>query len=358
MKLTTEKKPLLAALSNLSKVVERKNTMPVLGNVLMTTTDDRLTLKATDLDIEATVSVPTDTTTTGTTTVSASMLLDIVKKAPDGKIITMEHANDTLTVSYGRSSFKLATLPAADFPVMASDQYDDTIHLQDGELAYLLKPAFAQSTEETRYYLNGIYLHPTVAGVTAVATDGYKLARCIVPRDEVFAGVIIPRKTVSILKGVDGPVTIGVSATKIRVTSDDMVIVSKVIDGTYPDYAIVIPTGYTSKAIVSGPDIRMASDRVATVSDGKARIVKLSFKNDVIGLSSKGGNDEANDEIDAEVDGKSIDIGVNSVYLRDTIAECDSATVTIEYPNDGQTAMMFKPNDDAGFMALIMPARV
>lgn len=357
MKLTTEKKPLLAALSNLSKVVDRKNTMPVLGNVLMRATDDILTLKATDLDIEATVSVNTTTTAPGTTTVSASMLLDIVKKAPDGKLIAMEHANDTLTVSYGRSSFKLATLPATDFPVMASDQYDDTIQLQEGELAYLLKPAFAQSTEETRYYLNGIYLHPTEAGITSVATDGHKLARCIVPRDEQFAGVIIPRKTVVILKGLDGPVTVDVSATKIRVTSDDMVIVSKVVDGTFPAYDRVIPTDYTSRAQVNGDDIRKASDRVATVSDGKARAVKLNFNNGGIGLSSRGGNDEAHDEIDADVDGEYIDIGVNAGYLRDTMAECDSATVTIEYSGNGGP-MVFKPDDDAGFMALLMPMRV
>lgn len=357
MKLSTDRKPLLAALSNLSKVVERKNTMPVLGNVLMSATNDSLTLKATDLDIEATVSVPTETTTTGTTTVSASMLLDIVKKAPDGALVSLSHANDTLIVSYGRSSFKLATLPATDFPVMASDQYDDTIQLQDGELAYLLKPAFAQSTEETRYYLNGIYLHPTDAGITSVATDGHKLARCIIDRQEAFTGVIIPRKTVAILKGLDGAVTVDVSATKVRVTSDDMVIVSKVIDGTFPNYSAVIPTDYTSRAQVNGDDIRKASDRVATVSDGKARAVKLSFKDGGIGLSSRGGIDEAHDEIDADVDGEHIDIGVNAGYLRDTMAECDSATVTIEYSGKGGP-MVFKPDDDAGFMALLMPMRV
>lgn len=357
MKLTTEKKPLLAALSSLSKIVERKNTMPVLGNVLMNVTADILTLKATDLDIEATVSMAIDAATTGTTTVSASMLLDIVKKAPDGKLITMDHAKDTLTVSYGRSSFKLATLPSEDFPVMASDQYDDTIQLQDGELAYLLKPAFAQSTEETRYYLNGIYLHPTDAGITTVATDGHKLARCIVPRSEQFTGVIIPRKTVAILKGIDGAVTIDVSETKIRVSSRAMVIVSKVVDGTFPAYDRVIPTDYTSRAQVNGDDIRKASDRVATVSDGKARAVKLSFKDGGIGLSSRGGIDEAHDEVDADVDGDHIDIGVNAGYLRDTMAECDSATVTIEYSGKGGP-MVFKPDDDAGFMALLMPMRV
>jgi DNA polymerase III subunit beta len=356
MKLTTEKKPLLAALSNLSKVVERKNTMPVLGNILMAIKDGELHMRATDLDIEAGVAVECEATEPGATTVSASMLLDIVKKAPDGALIKLAHANETLTVSYGRSSFKLATLSADDFPVMASDQYSYSLSLDDGELAYLLKPAFAQSTEETRYYLNGIYLHPTDAGITSVATDGHKLARCIIDRQEDFAGIIIPRKTVAILKGIDGPVTIDVSETKIRVSSRAMVIVSKVVDGTFPNYSAVIPTDYTSRAQVNGDDIRKASDRVATVSDGKARAVKLSFKDGGIGLSSRSGIDEAHDEIDADVDGEHIELGVNAGYLKDTMAECDSATVTIEYSGKGGP-MVFRPDDDAGFMALVMPFR-
>lgn len=357
MLLHIERAPLANALAKLSGIIERRNTMPILGNVLLTASENTLTIKGSDLDIEATATVAANVTDPGAITVSAQMLTDIAKKAPAGALIKMELGNE-LTVSFGRSSFSLATLPASDFPVMATEEYETDFDITGDDMARLFgMTAFAMSTEETKYYLNGVYMHHTDHGLTAVATDGHKLARVTAGDVGEFPGVIVPRKTVAQIKGIDGDTRVSVSATKVRFASDAVTIVSKVVDGTYPNYASIIPRDYQDSLTVDASAMRAAADRVAMVSDDKVRAVKLAIGEGIIGMSSRGGMAGATDEVDAEVDGIHTVIGFNSRYLSEVLSVCDGGKVKIGYTDKGGAAV-FSPASDAGFLALLMPFRV
>ncbi len=360
MKLTIERSALVTALAKVTAIVEKKNTIPILANVVLTADDGILTIKGTDLDIEVTDSVAADVDEQGTTTVAADTLSNIAKKAPSGSLISMSEEKGHLTVTFGRSRFKLATLSADDFPVMASSEYDAEFEIDADNLSRLFgKSAFAMSSEETRYYLNGVYLHSTEEGITAVATDGHKLAKVTYDAHYEFPGVIVPRKTVAELRKsiTDDPVTVSVSDTKIRFVSGDTVIVSKVIDGTFPDYTRVIPQDLPHSAVVVAADVRAASDRVAMVTDDKSRAVALDIGEVSIALQSKGGLDEANDEVDADVNGDAMRIGFNSRYLADALAQCDGGEVMIKY-KDASSPCVILPGEDVNFLAVVMPMRI
>jgi len=360
MNLTAERNHLSTALAKIAGIVERKTTIPILQNVVLTATADGLTIKGTDLDIEVTSSLPATVETQGETTVSADMLSAIVKKAPSGALISIHEDAGYLHVTFGRSKFKLATMDSADYPTMTNGDYTAEFEIEADQLGRLFgKTAFAMCTEETKYYLNGVYLHPMPEGITAVATDGHKLARVVLEKDVDFPGVIVPRKTVGeVRKSLDeSPVTVSVSTKKIRFQSGETVIVSKVIDGTFPDYVRIIPGKHPHSAVMVAADMRSASDRVAMVSEGQSRAVALSIGDGVIGLASRGSTSEAEDEVDAEVDGEAMRIGFNSRYLAEALAQCEGGNVTIRY-KDAVSPCVILPDEDAGFMALIMPVRI
>ncbi|MEE8455168.1 MAG: DNA polymerase III subunit beta, partial [Limibaculum sp.] len=267
MKVTIERAALLKAMSRAQGVVERKNTIPILANVLIEATGDKggdkaggqLSLRATDLDIEIIEEIQAVIEQPGAVTVSAHLLHEIVRKLPEGAQLAMstDEATGRLDVVAGRSRFSLATLPREDFPVMASSEYSCSYSTPAPVLRRLFdKSKFAVSTEETRYYLNGVYLHvANEAGrpvLRAVATDGHRLARIdadLPAGAESAPGVIVPRKTVGelrrLLENDEAEITVSVSETKIRFSVDGLVLTSKVIDGAFPDYTRVIPTGNT-----------------------------------------------------------------------------------------------------------------
>jgi DNA polymerase-3 subunit beta len=360
MKLTIEKPGLVNALAHITSIVERKNTIPILGNVLLSASTGVLTIKGTDLDIEVTSTVHANVDVSGETTVSAQMLSDIVKKAPNGSLISFDLDKDGLTIKFGRSRFHLATLEARDFPLMANAEYDVSFELSAHDIGRLFgKTAFAMSTEETQYYLCGVYFHHTGEGVTAVSTTGQKLAKVTVDDMTEFPGVIVPRKTVTGLAKsmTDNPVTVSVSQYKIRFSSGNTVIVSKVIDGSFPDYARVIPKSLPNVAVAVASEMRAASERVAMVSDDKARAVTLTMGDGVIGLRSKGSTSEAEDAVDAAVDGEFIQIGFNSRFLAEALSQCDAGNVRIEYAGSMEPCII-RPEDDPGYMAIVMPWRV
>jgi DNA polymerase-3 subunit beta len=242
---------------------------------------------------------------------------------------------------------------------MASSDYQSSFTVSPFDLGRMFgKTAFAMSTEETKYYLNGVYIHPSDEGLTTVATDAHKLAKVVIDLHVMFPSVIVPRKTVSeVRKSLsDDPIDVSVSDTKIRFKSGNTVIVSKVIDGTFPEYTRVIPKDNPSKFTVNAQDMREASDRVAMVAEDKTRAVALSIGDGVVALESKGSTSEAQDEVDAEIEGAKTRIGFNSRYLADTLAQCDTGKVTIWY--SGETSpCLIRPDDDAGFLAVLMPMR-
>ncbi len=327
MKVTVERAQLLRSLGHVHRVVERRNTIPILANVLIRADEAKLALKATDLDLEVIETIPAEVGPAGATTVPAHMFYDIVRKLPEGTQILLEASGDraSLALRAGRSRFSLQTLPESDFPDLAAGEMTHKFALAAKDLKRLIdKTQFAISTEETRYYLNGIYLHTAGNGqstaLRAVATDGHRLAQIDLPTPQGamgMPGIIVPRKTVGeVLRLIeDGEAEVGIelSPTKIRFTLGEMVLTSKLIDGTFPDYARVIPVGNDKKLTIDKADFAAAVDRVSTVSSERGRAVKLALSGSKLVLSvTNPDSGSATEELEVEYDAEPLDIGFNS----------------------------------------------
>ncbi|SHF70935.1 DNA polymerase III, beta subunit [Kaistia soli DSM 19436] len=375
MRAILERSSLLKSLNHVHRVVERRNTIPILSNVLIRASGSELTLKATDLDLEILETVPAEVGRAGATTVPAHMLYDIVRKLPDGAEVALETAPDgqTVLVRSGRSSFSLQMLPETDFPDLTTGLFPVRFELPATAFKTLIdRTQFAISTEETRYYLNGIYLHtPTVEGRTllrAVATDGHRLARAQtnVPEGaDGMPGIIIPRKTVGeIQKLLDTSdpaalAAIEISDTKIRVTFGPVVLTSKLIDGTFPDYARVIPQGNDKALKVDRATFSDAVDRVSTIASERGRAVKLSLGDDGR-LSLTVNNPDsgsATEELDVDYSASPLDIGFNSRYLLDIAAQLKTPTALFRFADPGSPTLIQDEGDEDALYVL-MPMRV
>ncbi len=373
MRVAIERAVLLKAVSQAQSVVERRNTIPILGNVLIEAEGATLSLRATDLDLEvidrvaaAIVEQP------GATTVSAVLLHEIVRKLPDGALVTLtfDPRTQRLAIEAGRSSFQLATLPREDFPVMASQHYQTNFKAKAAELKRLFEKAkFAISTEETRYYLNGVYFHAadTPAGrvLRCVATDGHRLAQIDGPLPagaEAMPGVIVPRKTVAELRKLceddDADIAVSVSETKVRFASADVALTSKVIDGNFPDYARVIPLNNPRRLEVDAKELARAVDRVATVSQERARAVKLTLEEDRLVLtvnSPEAGL--ATEELTVCYADPPLEIGFNARYLLDILDQIDRENAVFLFNGPGDPALV-RAGDDNSALYVVMPMRV
>ncbi len=372
MKFSIERSALLRAVSQAQSVVERRNTIPILANVLIEAEGGDVSMRATDLDIEVVDKVPAHVERSGATTVSAVMLHEIVRKLPDGALIELaeDATSGRLTVEAGRSHFSLATLPREDFPVMASSEYAANFAVPAPVLRRLFdKSKFAISTEETRYYLNGVYMH--VADVDGgkvlrcVATDGHRLARIDADLPEGAAdmpGVIVPRKTVGELRKLldddEMQVAVSVSETKIRFATPDITLTSKVIDGTFPDYARVIPTGNSKRMEVDAAEFAQAVDRVATVSSERSRAVKLSLSEDRLVLSVNAPDaGAAEEELTVAYGDAPLEIGFNAKYLLEIANQVDRENAVFLFNGSGDPALMREGNDTTA-VYVVMPMRV
>jgi DNA polymerase-3 subunit beta len=366
MKLTIERKSLLDTLSRVSRIAPAKSTVPIISNVVLAAKSDSLNIKAGDLDIEITEAVPAQVQSSGQTTVNAKMFHDIVRKMPDGAQIAIEYVEGKpLIVKSGRSRFQLQTLPVDDFPDLSVGDLGTEFSIASDVLSRLIeKTQFAVSTEETRYYLNGIHIHRDQDKLVAVATDGHRLAKCVCDLPDGAAdisGVIVPKKTVAevqrIAAGFDGEVEIALSTSKIRFRFGGVVLSSKLIDGTFPDYKAVIPKGQNSVATIDASDLISAAGRVATVSTDRGRAIKLAFGKNTLSMQQKSDIGESEEEIEIEYDAADITIGFNSKYLLDILgtADCDKINVAM---NDPGAPALFNPvgQDDVLFIA--MPMRV
>src|SRR4030081_3380952 len=314
MKVTVERAELLKSLGHVHRVVERRNTIPILANVLIKADKSNRAFKATDLDLEVTETIAAEVGPGGATTVPAHMFYEIVRKLPEGAQIVLEASGDRamLAIRAGRSRFTLQTLPESDFPDLAAGEMTHTFKLAAADLKRLIdKTQFAISTEETRYYLNGIYLHTAgtakASTLRGVATDGHRLAQFELALPEGASGmpgIIVPRKTVGevqrLIEDNEAEVTLELSQGKIRFTLGDTVLPSKLIDGTFPDYGRVIPTGNDKILEVVCKDFAAAVDRVSTISTEKSRAVKLSLERGSLTLSATSPeNGTASEEIEA-----------------------------------------------------------
>jgi DNA polymerase-3 subunit beta len=375
MKATIERATLLRCLSHVQSVVERRNTIPILSNVLIDAdAGGSVRVMATDLDLQVVETMSASSVDqAGAITVSAHLLFDIARKLPEGSQVSLTTNENRLEVKAGRSNFKLPTLPRDDFPVIVEGDLPTSFELPARMLAELIdRTRFAISTEETRYYLNGIFLHVTDEDeplLKAAATDGHRLARFTVPRPEGAAGmpdVIVPRKAVGELRklleeAMDSSVLIDLSASKIRFTmggEGGVVLTSKLIDGTFPDYSRVIPTA-NDKLLRVDPKLFFSGvDRVATIATEKTRAVKIGLDNDRVTLSvTSPDNGTAAEELAAEYRAEGMEIGFNANYLKDILGQIDSDTVELHLADAGAPTLI-RENEKARALYVLMPMRV
>ena len=371
MRVTVERSHLLKSLGHVHRVVEKRNTIPILSNVLLRAEGARLLLKATDLDLEITETVPADIAQASATTVPAQILFDIVRKLPDGAEVALDTGDGAqLALRSGRSKFTLQVLPESDFPDLATGEFATRFTLTAGALKKLIeRTQFAISTEETRYYLNGIYLHViTAAGkpmLRAVATDGHRLAQAQIDApagSESMAGVIVPRKTVGevqkLMEDPDAEVTVELSETKVRFTIGPVVLTSKLIDGTFPDYGRVIPQGNDKILKVDRSEFAGAVDRVSTISSERGRAVKLALADGRMVLSvNNPDSGSAVEELGVDYPADAIEIGFNSRYLLDVASQLETGTAEFRFADPGSPTLI-QDVGEANALYVLMPMRV
>ena len=371
MKATIERATLLKGLSHVQSVVERRNTIPILSNVLLeATAEGALRMMATDLDLQINESVAAAVDTPGSTTVSAHTLFDIARKLPEGAQVSLTAAEGRMTIVAGRARFSLGTLPRDDFPVIAEGDLPTQFELPAETLKQIIdKTRFAISTEETRYYLNGIFLHVADEGsqpvLKAAATDGHRLARVTMPRPdgaEAMPDVIVPRKCIGelrkLLDEVDGSVGVSLSPTKIRFDLGSALLTSKLIDGTFPDYSRVIPTGNDKILKIDPKSFMEGVDRVSTIATEKTRAVKMALDRDKITLSvTSPENGTAAEEVPGDYTSTGFEIGFNSRYLLDILGQIDGDMVEVHLA-DAAAPTLIRENDKAPALYVLMPMRV
>ena len=376
MKISIERAALLRSLAHVQSVVERRNAIPILSNVLIEASGATLRLNTTDMDISIVEATEAAVTAAGATTTPVHTLHDIVRKLPDGAQVelALEDDGSRLALRAGRSSFRLSCLPREDFPALEGDSMPHEFPMSAADLRTVIeRTRFAISTEETRYYLNGIYWHAKeengVQLLRAVATDGHRLARLEMPLPEGAAGmpgVIVPRKTVNelhrLIAEAEASVQIGLSENKIRFSFGDIELTSKLIDGTFPDYERVIPVGNDRAMTVATKLFREAVDRVSTISTEKSRAVKL-----MLGPGPTGGNltlqatspdaGSATEELEIAYGDEEMEIGFNARYLLDIATQIEGEELKFELADSGSPTVIRDLADEASLYVL-MPMRV
>ncbi|MBT09041.1 MAG: DNA polymerase III subunit beta [Gammaproteobacteria bacterium] len=373
MKFTIDREALLKSISHAQSIVERRNTIPILANVLLRAEENGLVeITATDMDIGIIEKVPAGVAQAGAVTVSAHTLFEIVRKLEDGAQIELGGASESgqIELRSGRSSLKLSTLPSEDFPTVSQEDLPTEFFISADLLRSLIdRTRFAISTEETRYYLNGIYLHAAVGlkgqVLRSVATDGHRLALMEIPlpsEAENMPGVIVPRKTVNelrkLLDEVTGEVLIKLSETRIQFAVDGIDLSSKLIDGTFPDYDRVIPDGNEKVMIVDRKRFERAVDLVSTISNEKSRAIKLTLSDNSLVLSATSPESgSATEELEAKYPDDKLEIGFNSRYLIDITQQINGDFARFEL-SDGASPTVMREVEESDALYVLMPMRV
>jgi DNA polymerase-3 subunit beta len=374
MKLKADRATLLKALAHIQSVAEKRNTIPILANVLIAVRDGGLSFTATDMEIAVVEEVAATTSRNGATTAPAATLYEIVRKLPEGAEVELDHpgGDAQLALRAGRFATSLLVLPVEDFPSMTAGQLPHRFHLPALVMRGLIdRTRFAISTEETRYYLNGIYVHAVESDGTrmlrAVATDGHRLARVEEPLPEgaeTIPGVIIPRKTVGelrkLLDEASGSVEIGLSDTRIQFKVGTITLTSKLIDGTFPEYDRVIPRDNEKVLRVGKKDFADAVGRVAAISSERSRPVKIALQKDLLTLSASSPDQgTAVEELDGDrvqYSAGPLEIGFQARYLNDIT---DQITDQVEFRfADGSAPTIVRDAADESALYVLMPMRV
>lgn len=368
MKITLERSTLLPALTHVHRVVERRNTIPILSNVLIRAKGQFITFKATDLDMDVTETVEGHVEVEGAITVPAHLLHDIVRKLPEGGQVTLATDADSplIRISSGQAKFQLQTLPENDFPDISADELPTQFALTAQDLKRLIERVqFAISTEETRYYLNGIFVHTKNNALRAVATDGHRLARADMASphgSENMPGIIIPRKAVGeiqrLLENTEDLVHLSLSDAKIELKIGQVTLTSKLIEGTFPDYERVIPSGNDRALTVDKSEFSRAVDRVSTISTERSRAVKIGLEKDRIEFTvTNPESGTANEAVTASYDAEALEIGFNARYLLDIASQIAGENIAFKFGDAGSPCII-EDSSDKSVLYVLMPMRV
>lgn len=365
MKVEIARDEFLKALTRVVRVVEKRQTIPVLGNVWLKGEGSTLSLRATDLDIEASDTINATVDVEGAVTVPAYMLFDIVRTLSTGAMMSMELVGTLMNFACGKGRFKLPTLPANDLPPLPFGDTKVKFDIPQGVLRAMVgRVKFAMSDEETRYFLNGIYVHHHEGALRLVATDGHRLAKTEVPSPDGADGmrpVILPRKTVDeltkILDTSDIPITVEFSEYKARFTTGNYTLTSKLIDGTYPDYDKFIPYGNSKEMHTSLEHLTAAVIRVAAVQE-RGRPVTIMMEADALRLSVDNKDaGSSHDEIECDYQSDPLKIGFNSRYLIDVLQNIGDEDVVGLFNEPGSPGL-FYPKSDPKSIYIVMPMAV
>lgn len=365
MKFTASREALLAPLQAVIGVVERRQTMPILSNVLLIAKDGQLSVTATDLEVELVANMEVEAQSDGEITVSGRKLLDICRALPDGSKISVSLSGEKLTVRSGRSKFNLVTLPAAEFPVVEDIKAGQTIAVSQASLGRLIeKTHFSMAQQDVRYYLNGMLLETSGTHLRAVATDGHRLALCQASlpggkRDS--QQVIVPRKGVLELQRLlsgEGDLNIELGSNHIRIQLDGIRFTSKLIDGRFPEYERVIPKESSNELKADRAEFRSALQRTAILSNEKYRGIRLVIRDSGVMLQAHNPEqEEAEEELNVEYAGEDIEIGFNVNYLLDALGAVEGDSVTVSVQDSNSSCLIRQPgNEDCTFV--VMPMRL
>lgn len=366
MKLSILRESLLKPLQAVIGVVERRQTMPILSNVLVAAKTGGLTLTGTDLEVELLAEAPAEKIEVpGEITVPGRKLLDITKALPEGVKIALQLEGDRLVIKAGRSRFVLSTLPAAEFPVVEKVNAVSRLKLRQIDVARLLdKTEFSMAQQDVRYYLNGLLLETSKKRLRAVATDGHRLALCdinIENQDITSGQVIVPRKGVMELHRLLGhgeDIEIAIGSNHVRATLDGIRFTSKLIDGRFPDYERVIPSSQAATLIADKETLRGALQRASILSNEKYRGVRLELGKGTLRVQANNPDqEEARDEIEVQFDGEPMEIGFNVTYLLDAIGAIDSEQVEVDFV-DANSSCLIRAAKGNHAKYVVMPMRL
>src|SRR5216683_1734429 len=357
---------LLKPLQAVSGIVERRQTLPILANVLVEQKDGRLFMTATDLEMQITAYSDLAGKQDQSVTVAARKLQDLLRALPDDATLNVDTTANKMTVRAGRSRFNLQTLPAADYPrIGLSQEQQQTIALPQRDFRGLLKLAeFAMAQQDIRYYLNGMLLVVDKGSLQTVATDGHRLsyASLSVPGGYTRQEVILPRKTVlevgKLLEDNESELTIDLLANQVRFRFANIELVSKVVDGKFPDYNRVIPTGHSKQIDLSRTELLQALQRAAILSNEKFRGVRVVLGNDQLKIiCTNSEQEEAEEELEIAYKGEPLDIGFNITYLLDVLHNLAADRVVLALGDANSSALITMP-ERGDYKYVVMPMRI
>lgn len=366
MKIIAKREAILGPLQSVIGVVERRQTMPILANVLLSAKGGRLSVTATDLEVELRAGSEVDVQRAGEVTVPGRKLLDICRALPDGVEIALTLEGERMLVRARKSRFTLSTLPASEFPTVDEIDAQQTLKLPQKDFKRLLeKTHFSMAQQDVRYYLNGMLLETSAKMLRSVATDGHRLALCEVELSESAKSgqqVIVPRKGVlelqRILGGEDQILEVGIGSNHVRVQIGDIRFTSKLIDGRFPEYSRVIPSNPGFSVVAGRDELRHALQRAAILSNEKYRGIRFAVKPGALTIQSHNPEqEEAEEQLEVVYEGPELDIGFNVNYLLDALGAIEGAEVTIGL-TDGNSSCLIHSNADAGARFVVMPMRL